>query len=132
MPEQVKDVVVANLAEYVPDGDEEALSEAVSFAHAHQTRLPLQQLERAAPYVADPEHIVSQLAALGNELGGGDALRILSLLGGDYTGFSGGSGHRFDLAATASNKAVLDHLRQAGLVKLPRGGARGRKKVELV
>lgn len=132
VPEQVKDVVVANLAEYVPDGDEEALSEAVSFAHAHQTRLPLQQLERAAPYVADPEHIVSQLAALGNELGGGDALRILSLLGGDYTGFSGGSGHRFDLAATASNKAVLDHLRQAGLVKLPRGGARGRKKVELV
>uniref|UniRef100_UPI003899E759 YobI family P-loop NTPase n=1 Tax=Pigmentiphaga litoralis TaxID=516702 RepID=UPI003899E759 len=130
VPAAIKTKVVADLGAYVTDADGEVLGEAVSFAHGEQIRISLPQVERAAPHATDPEHILWQLAARGNELDGGSAVRILSQLGGDYTGFTRGTGHKFDLPDTDSVKAVLDRLKVVGLVRLPRA-VRGRRRVEM-
>lgn len=132
VPGDIKADVVADLGGYSEDGDGHVLGEAASIAHERRIPLPLLQVERAAPHVSDPEHILWQLANMSGRLDGIDAMRILTLLGGDYAGFNGVSGHEFDVLATDSVRAVLDRLRANRLVELPRGGKRGRKKVKLV
>lgn len=131
VPDSVKTMVVSDLGAYSADEDEEVLSAAASFAHEKGIQMSLLQVEWSAPHVTDPEHTLWQLAGMGGDLEGDDAIRVLSLLGGDYQNFNGDSGHEFDVPVTESIKAVLDRLRAHGLVKLPRGGKNGRKKVEL-
>lgn len=131
VPTAVKSMVLDDLGSYSANEDSDVLREAASFAHASKTRLTLPQLERVAPHVSDPEHVLWQLAQMGKDLDGNDAIRVLALLGDEYKGFGGEPGDEFDLPITESIRTVLDRLRTNELVALPRGGKVGRKKVQL-
>lgn len=132
VPVAVKERVIADLGAYVSDGDGEVLREAASFAQRARIRLQLPQVEQVAPHASNPEVVLWQLASMGDGLDTGDAVRVLRLLGGDYEGFKGDPGHEFDVTATDSVKAILEHLKAEGRVELPRGGKRDRKKVKLI
>lgn len=134
VPDELKEHVVQSLDSYAvgTDADSNTLSAAIAFAHTKQIRLKPADVERAAPYSTDPEHILWQLAALKNEMSGQDIKHVLGLLGGNYSGFNGAAKHEFDIPVTASTNSVLDRLKQNGLVELPRGGPRRRKKVRIL
>lgn len=132
VPRGIKTKVVTELGTYVADGAKGVLREAASFAHVEGVRLDMPQVEQIAPYVSDPEHVLSQLARMSESLDGYAAVRALGQLGGDYEGFNGSLGHEFDVPGEDSIKAVLGQLRKKGLVELPRGGKRNRKKVKLL
>lgn len=132
VPNATKAKMVADLESFAADGDEEVLSEAAAFAHKTKLQLPLTQVERAAPYVSDPEHILWQLVAMSDDLDHRDAVRILGSLGGGYEGFNGNPGQEFEVPTSDLIRTVLNRLRDGGHVELPRGGKRGRKKVMLV
>ncbi|MFB2573028.1 P-loop NTPase fold protein [Micrococcus sp. IITD107] len=132
VPKGTKAKIVADLGAYAANGDGDVLREAASFAHKTRTGLPLPQVEWAAPHVSDPEHVLWQLSTMDDGHDSDDAIRVLSLLGGDYEGFRGDPGHEFDVPITDSIEEILKHLKAKGLVELPRGGKRGRKKVKLV
>lgn len=132
VPRATKVTIVKDLGAYTADEDTEVLNKAATFAYHAAIQLPLVQVERIAPHVSDPEYVLWQLVALGDGFNGNDASRVLGLLGGDYEGFNGDSEHEFHVPITDSIRVVLERLKAEGLVELPRGGKRGRKKVKLV
>lgn len=131
IPLATKSEVVANLGDYVADDDKHALREAALCAYQNKIELSFRQIERVAPYVTNPEHVVWQLACSIEELDGLDALRVLSKLGGDFSGFQYESGHKFELHVTENLELVLKQLSTSGLIELQEGKRSGHKRVEL-
>lgn len=131
VPRKIKAQVVGELSAYPDSSDVQTLREAASFAYTNKVPLPLSQLELIAPHVTDPEHLMWQIATTADGLDGTAIVGLLRVMGGDYSGFGGPPGHQFDVPVTESTKEVLNQIRGAGLVELPRGGARNRRRVTL-
>ncbi|WP_147106586.1 TniB family NTP-binding protein [Nesterenkonia populi] len=132
VPVKTKMRILNELKTFVEDDDSEGLKEAGGLAHAKEMSLPLAEVERIAPYASEAQHVVWQLAQLGQEISSDDVIRILGKLDDGFEGFNQASGHEFDVPRTESITSLLERLRNEGLVELPRGGKRHRKKVKLV
>ncbi|MET4053154.1 hypothetical protein ABID81_002529 [Frigoribacterium sp. PvP054] len=131
-PEATRRAVLDRLTEFAPTEDETFLVVAASVARTLRVRLSLEALKLIAPFVHTHEDAVWQLREHDEAIEPEVALQILGDMPGDFVGFAGSAGQKFEVQNTPSLGALLDRLKFANLVKLQQGGQpRGRWKLRI-
>lgn len=115
-PEATKRAVLDRLTEFAPNENEEFLEVAASVAHTLRIRLSLEALQLTAPVVRKPEDIVWQLREHNGAIEPAEALQILGNMPGDFVGFAGTAGQKFEVPDTPSLRQVLEQLKDAGVI----------------
>jgi hypothetical protein len=114
--ESLGPVVVANLAQFVPDDDlPQALFAAAEFALEHNIVLPLDQVDRIAVLSTEPTLTLRLLAAYAQSLTPEDIVATLAELGTPYSYFSTHAADEFETPKDDDHTAVLSKLKEAGL-----------------
>lgn len=132
-PETTRRAVLGQLTELAPAEDAVFLAAAASAARTLRVLLSTDALALIAPAAQSHEDIVWQLSEHGGAVTADQALQILGCMSGAFAGFAGTSGHKFAVADTASLKAVLDRLKDAGVIAFQSGRQpRGRWKLRIV
>jgi len=132
IPNATRRAVLGRVTEFAPTEDSVFLISAASAARALRVLLPAEALTVLAPAVCNHEDIVWQLHEQSGSIDAAAIMHILGRMSGDFAGFAGSSGHKFEVATTPSLKAVLDLLKVAGRIKLQPGGQpRGRWKLRI-
>jgi hypothetical protein len=132
IPNATRRAVLGRVTEFAPTEDSVFLISAASAARALRVLLPAEALTVLAPAVCNQEDIVWQLHEQSGSFDAAAIMHILGRMSGDFAGFAGSSGHKFEVATTPSLKAVLDLLKVAGRIKLQPGGQpRGRWKLRI-
>ncbi|WP_141879660.1 hypothetical protein [Homoserinimonas aerilata] len=131
VPSVLQKVLIVRLEDFAEANGVAFLRAAAAKARTWHIRLTMAQLELISKHASDPEDVVWQLARTDDGFDGPAAMHILSLLGGDYEGFSQSANHEFEIAKTDSTNEVLKLLRDADLVSTPPGGRGTRRMVKL-
>lgn len=121
-PEATRRAVLGRVTEFARTEDEEFLVVAASVARTSGVRLSLDTLRLVAPAVNKYEDVVWQLREHGDAIEPSAALEILGGMSGDFVGFAGSSGQKFEVTDTPSLKPVLERLRAAAVIVLQPGG----------
>lgn len=121
-PDATRRAVLGRLVEFAPTEDSAFLISAASAARILRVLLPAEALTVLAPAVRSHEDIVWQLHEQSGSISAATVMQILGSMSGDFSGFTASSGHKFEVANTASLKAVLDRLKLAGLIRFQPGG----------
>lgn len=115
----LKRIVVTRLQQYVPDDDARALRAAGEFARADSLKLPLGEVRRMARVAKTAGAVMRQLVLSIKELGSGEVVEVLSLLGAPYTKLADGPGAKFDQpSGVPSLETVFRHLEAAGRIRI--------------
>lgn len=128
--DDLKEVVVRELEHYVANDDERALRAAGAYARTALIELPLAQIQRIAGAAPPPEDILWQLDKGRTALSAEQVIEVLARLGGEYSGFSGATGHAFKVPTSSEMHRLLVHLEKAGYVKSERA-KNGRRPVRI-
>lgn len=132
VPAPTRHEVLKRLTEFASAEDATFLVAAASAARLAGVRLSTEALELIAPTVRDYEDVVWHLSENDSAITPATALYLLGLMSGDFLGFAGSSGHKFEVPDTASMKSVIARLKAAGLLTLQRGGRpKGRWKLRV-
>lgn len=121
-PDATRRAVLGRLVEFAPTEDAAFLISAASAARILRVLLPAEVLTVLAPAVRNREDVVWQLHEQSGSIAAATVMQILGRMSGDFSGFTGSSGHKFEVANTASLKAVLDRLKLAGWIRFQPGG----------
>ncbi len=109
----LKRIVVTRLQQYVPDDDARALRVAGEFARTDSLKLPLGEVRRIARVAKTAGAVMRQLVLSIKELGSGEVVEVLSLLGAPYTKLADGPGAKFDQpSGVPSLETVFRHLKR--------------------
>lgn len=131
-PEETRRAVLDRLTEFASTEDEGFLVVAASVARTLRVRLSLEALKLIAPAVHTPEDVVWQLREHDGAIAPAVALQVLGGMPGDFVGFAGSAGQKFEVRDTPSLEPVLARLKTAGLIRLQQGGQpRGRWKLRI-
>lgn len=115
----LKRIVVTRLQQYVPDDDARALRAAGEFARTESLKLPLEEVRRIARVAKATGAVMRQLVLSIKELGSGEVVEVLSLLGTPYSKLADGPGAKFDQpSGVPSLETVFKHLEAAGRIRI--------------
>jgi hypothetical protein len=132
-PTGTRRTVLERLTEFAPNEGEPFLLAAATAARTLGVTLSAEALALIAPSVRDPEDVVWQLSQQSGFITAIAVAQTLGLMPGDFAGFAGPSGHKFDVPDTASLTAVLDQLKADGAITFQPGRQpRGRWKLRIV
>ena len=133
VPIPTRRAVLERLTILAPFEESAFLVTAASAARTLEVLLSTDALMLIAPAAGNREHVVWQLREHGVAITAATALQILGRMSGDFVGFAGPSGHKFEVPDTSSLKPVLDRLKAAGLlVAQPGRQPSGRWKLRIV
>lgn len=131
--EETRRVVLEQLTEFAPAEGQEFLISAASAARTLRVQLSVEALLLVAPAVHTHGDVVWQLHEQGNSIAVTTVKQILGSMSGDFVGFAGATGQKFEVADSALLKAVLDRLKAAGkIVFQPGRQPAGRWKLRIV
>jgi hypothetical protein len=116
VPRQVRDKVVDHLAHYLLSDDAAALAAAGRYALTHGRPLPLDQVCRIAAATRDKNLTLRLMAAASPMPPASDLVTVLMELGEPYSYLTNRARDEFEVPANEDHRAVLDHLKKAGLV----------------
>lgn len=131
-PEATRRALLERLVEFAPTEDQSFLIAAASAARTLRVPLPTDALMLIAPAVRDHEDVVWQLKEQTGSIAASAAMQVLGSMSGDFVGFAGTAGQKFEVSDTPSLEIVLEHLKGAGMV-VPQPGRqpRGRWKLRI-
>lgn len=131
-PEATRRALLERLVEFAPTEDQSFLIAAASAARTLRVSLPTDALMLIAPAVRNHEDVVWQLKEQAGPIAASAAMQILGSMSGDFVGFAGTAGQKFEVSDTPSLKIVLKHLKGAGMI-VPQPGRqpRGRWKLRI-
>jgi hypothetical protein len=116
---RLKRIMVTRLPQYVPNDDARALRAAGEFARTESLKLPLDEVRRIARVAQAASAVMRQVVLSTKELGAGDVVEVLGLLGSPYTKLADGPGATFDYpSGVRSVDTVFKHLETAGRIKI--------------
>lgn len=121
VPVSTRREVLNRLTEFAPAEDPTFLVAAASAARTLGVLLSTEALMLIAPAVRNYEDVVWQLREHGAAVAPTTALQILGLMSGDFAGFAGPSGHKFEVPDTASLTSALNRLKAAGVLAFQPG-----------
>ena len=131
-PEATRRALLERLVEFVPTEDQSFITSAATAARALQESLPEDALVSIAPDIRDYEDVVWQLKNQADSIQPNTVMQILGSMSGDFRGFSGSSGQKFEVSDTPSLGAVVERLKSADKVALQPGGRpKGRWKLRI-
>lgn len=124
--------ILERLPDFAPTEDQSFLVAAASAARTLHVSLSTDALMLIAPAVHDYDDIVWQLQEQGSSIAAGAALQVLGQMPGDFVGFAGTTGQKFEVSDTPSLKTVVNRLIVAGVI-VPQPGRqpRGRWKLRI-
>lgn len=120
-PAATRRVVLERLTDFAPFEGEAFLVSAASAARTLRVRLSVEALLLVAPAARTHGDIVWQLHEQGNSIPATAVKQILGSMSGDFIGFAGATGQKFEVADTALLKIVLDRLKAAGKIAFQPG-----------
>lgn len=127
VPNEIRNVVLKRLAEFVNDDDVPALRAAAQDAGSRRVTLPLTEVRRVAVATEDPDLIVPLLARLRDEPAD-ELVSVLTLLGQPYDLLRSADGGEFDLPTGRPYLILFERLEEDGKVKISsRMFGRGKK-----
>ena len=131
-PEATRRALLDRLVEFAPAEDQSFLIAAASAARTLRVSLPTDALMLIAPVVRNHEDVVWQLKEQAGSIAASAAMQILGSMSGDFFGFAGTGGQKFEVSDTPSLEIVLEHLKGAGMI-VPQPGRqpRGRWKLRI-
>lgn len=131
-PEVTRRALLEQLVEFAPTEDHSFLIAAASAARTLRVSLPTDALMLIAPAVHNHEDVVWQLKEQAGPIAASTAMQILGRLSGDFVGFAGTAGHKFEVSDTPSLEIVLNHLKGASMI-VPQPGRqpKGRWKLRI-
>lgn len=133
VPVSTRREVLNRLTEFAPAEDSTFLVSAASAARTLGVLLSTEALMLIAPAVRNYEDVVWQLREHGAAVAPTTALQILGRMSGDFAGFAGPSGHKFEVPDTASLASTLNRLKAAGVLAFQPGRQpNGRWKLRVV
>lgn len=121
VPVSTRREVLNRLTEFAPAEDSTFLDAAASAARTLGVLLSTEALMLIAPAVRNYEDVVWQLREHGDAVAPTTALQILGRMSGDFAGFAGHSGHKFEVPDTASLASALNRLKAAGVLAFQPG-----------
>jgi len=131
-PAATRRALLERLVEFAPTEDQSFLIAAASAARALRVLLPTDALTLIAPAIRNHEDVVWQLKEQADSITPADVMRILGRMSGNFVGFTGTAGQKFEVGDTPSLGAVLSRLRCAGeVVPQPGRQPRGRWKLRI-
>lgn len=121
VPVSTRREVLKRLTEFAPAEDSTFLVAAASAARTLDVPLSTEALMLIAPAVRNYEDVVWQLREHAAAVAPTTALHILGRMSGDFVGFAGASGHKFEVSDTASMSSALYRLKAAGVLAFQPG-----------
>lgn len=121
IPASTRREVLKRLTEFAPAEDSTFLVAAASVARTLGVLLSTEALMLIAPAVRNYEDVVWQLLEHGAAVDPDIALHILGRMSGDFVGFAGSPGSKFEVPDTASLANVLKRLKVAGVLTFQPG-----------
>jgi hypothetical protein len=115
VPQQARDKIVDNLAQFAPEDDAAALSAAGRYVLARGRRLPLDQVRRVAAVTRDKTLTLRLLTATPLPPAG-EVVAVLSELGEPYSYLATRAKNRFEVPNSEEHRAVFNHLKANGIV----------------
>lgn len=130
--EVTRRAILERLTEFAPTEDQSFLVAAASVARTLRVSLATDALTLIAPAVRNHDDIVWQLQEQGRSIAANTAMQILGRMSGDFVGFAGVTGQKFEVGDTPSLKNVLIRLKATGVI-VPQPGRqpRGRWKLRI-
>jgi hypothetical protein len=113
VPQEVRDVVIDNLAQYLPSDDAAALTAAGSYAVARGRRVPLDQVRRISAATRDAMLTLDLLVAVSPMPAASDLIAVLTELGEPYSNLTSRARAEFDVSATEDHRPLFDRLKEA-------------------
>jgi len=131
--EATRRVVLERLTEFAPAEGQAFLISAASAARTLRVQLSVEALLLVAPAVSTYGDVLWQLHEQGNSIPATTVMQILGSMPGDFVGFAGATGQKFEVADMALLKTILDRLKAAGkIVFQPGRQPTGRWKLRIV
>jgi hypothetical protein len=128
VPTVLRQIVVENIGEYIPEDDAKALSAAGRYACHRRIWLPLDDVRRIAQVAKTADAVLAQLAHA-KDTSLTDLVTILASLGEPYENLEQGPGTEFDLPTGSSSATLFKRLEAAGRVKIVQKVIRRGRKV---
>ncbi|WP_461640622.1 YobI family P-loop NTPase [Leucobacter sp. BZR 635] len=133
VPEATRKAVLDRLTEFAQSEGQGFLAAAASVARALNFRLSVEALELIAPTSGAQVDLLWQLHEQRESISAATGKRILGSMPGDFAGFAGATGQKFEVADVAFLKASLVWLKDAGeIVFQPGRQPAGRWKLKIV
>ena len=131
-PEATRRALLIRLVEFAATEEQAFLIAAASAARTLRVSLPTDALRLIAPAVRDHEDVVWQLKEQASAIPAVEMMEILGRMSGDFQGFAGIAGQKFEVGDTPSLEGVLNRLRGAGeIVPQPGRQPKGRWKLRI-
>jgi hypothetical protein len=116
VPQEARDKVVDDLAQYLPANEPAALAAAGRYALARRRPLPLAQVCRVAVATRDTDLTLRLLTAASPLPAAPELVVVLAELGEPYSYLMNRAKLEFEVPANGEHRVVFGHLKKAGLV----------------
>jgi hypothetical protein len=115
VPQQARDKVIDDLAQYISGDDPAALAAAGRYALTRGRTFPTDQVRRVAAATRDAD-LTLRLVTAASPMPPQELVGVLTELGKPYSYLTTRAEHEFEVPGDEANRAIFERLKEAGIV----------------